>query len=126
MAQFIDPDDFSSDDELLDHIIEHVVVPSLTEQISPEDMEHIQGVAYVFGGRRDIDPDVISHLYSLVEGEGVSLEYALREFTALRVGKVRHASRGGLHVHYVELIHGPEDDAELSPEQLRAMFDATP
>ncbi|TVR42964.1 MAG: hypothetical protein EA402_10455 [Planctomycetota bacterium] len=124
MASFIDPDDFASDDELLDHIIENVVRPSLSEEIGRSDLSGIQGVAYVFGGRQDVDPAMLSTVYRLVEGEGVSVEYALREFTCLRVGKMRHASRGGLHVHYIELMNEPEEQAHehLSSDQLAAMF----
>ena len=83
----------------------------------------MQGVAYVFGGRNDVDPDIIAKLYGLVEKEGMPLEYALREFTSLEVGKVRHASRGGLHIHYMELSQIIEDDCQISPEELQAMYD---
>lgn len=124
MALFIDPDDFDSDDALLDHIIDNVVVPSLTEQVGEEDLENIQGVAYVFGGRSDVDPSVLRHLQHMVEREGVTLEYALREFTSLHVGKKRHGVRGGLHVHYIELVGAGDDIEPLAVEDLQAMFEA--
>ena len=123
MTHFINPDEFPNDDELLDHIIDNVVFPSLSEQVGPDEMEHVQGIAYVFGGRNDVDPAIIGKLYSLVETEGVPLEYALHEFTSLKVGKVRHASRGGLHIHYMELSTMDEDDCQISPEELQAMYD---
>ena len=71
MTHFINPDEFPNDDELLEHIIDNVVFPSLSEQVGPEEMEHVQGIAYVFGGRNDVDPAIIGKLYALVETEGV-------------------------------------------------------
>ncbi|TVR09062.1 MAG: hypothetical protein EA401_13265 [Planctomycetota bacterium] len=122
MHEFINPDNFSNDEEMLDHIIDNVVVPSLHDQIGEDALEHVQGVAYVFGGRGDINPQVLQRLQSMIEHDAIPLEYALREFTTLKVGKKKHSQRGGLQVNYIELIGDDSGVDILSDDELAEMF----
>lgn len=120
---FINPDDFANDQEMLDHIIDHVVLPSLEQQVGADALEYVQGIAYVFGGRSDVNPRVLQRLQRMIEHNGISLEYALREFTTLHVGRKRSTSRAGLQVEYIELIPAQDDGPPLSVAALEEMFE---
>lgn len=125
MSGMINPDDFSNPDSLLDHIIDHIVKPQLDETCEgdTEGNEH-SGVAWVFGCREPIHPGNFDQL-QLRLTEGMSLDYALAEFSDLKIVTQRSRQHGQIDVRYIELAMREEDDEIAIPsvEELNAQFD---
>jgi hypothetical protein len=121
MTVFLNPQDFPDDDALLEHIIEHIVKPSIAaatpDDVDPED---VGGMAYVFGGKPGVQAAAIEALQARVANEGIPYEYALEECTSLQVGRRRTVQFGAMEVHYVEL--GLDGPPPMSVEELEARF----
>ena len=121
MSGMIDPSEFSNPDALLDHIIESIVKPQLSENCDGDsDADWHSGVAWVFGCRQPIDP---THFAALQEklSEGLPLDYVLAEFTTLNVVTQRHRQHGQVEVRYIELAANQEPPPP-SADDLAAQF----
>jgi hypothetical protein len=122
MTDFIDPNDFDSEEQLFDYILENLIKPKLREALGDDgDIEQVSGLVYVFGGRGGVEPEVIERIQTLVS-RGMDLDYVLREMTDLAVSETKESRYGDLLVRYVELEREPDETEPLSVEDLETMF----
>lgn len=123
MTDFIDPDDFATDGELFDYILDHLIRPKLREALGEDgDIEQVSGMVYVFGGRGGVEHATIERIRTLVT-EGMELDYVLREMTDLAVRETKETRYGELLVRYVELERDHHAVDPLSSDELERMFD---
>ncbi|MFW5860364.1 MAG: hypothetical protein ACOCYP_10100 [Planctomycetota bacterium] len=130
MSEFVDPDRFANDEELLGYIIDHVVKPQLQQVLGDtEDLDEIDlsGMAYIFGTRQGGHVAVIEQVQRLQElvEQGLSLDYILAEMTDLDIVNVRESEYRGMAIRYIEVEPGIKDES-LSADQIAAIYARSP
>ena len=121
-----------AEDALFDFLIETQVKPQLeaamgempeladTDTESLEDMP-MQGEMFIFGQSEGVEPEELLEVQKRL-GEGMKLEYALEEFTKLRLKRQRERVHRGIRIRYIELSVDEDGIDALSAEELNEMF----
>lgn len=123
-----------AEDALFDFLIETQVKPQLEAAMgempeiaeaadNPDDIEDMpmQGEMFIFGQSDGVDPEELLEVQKRL-GEGMKLEYALEEFTRLRLKRQRERVHRGIRIRYIELSVDQDGVEALSADELSEMF----